>query len=142
MPAMHLVSTDFPAPLSPQRAVTCALGRSRSTPCRAWTAPKCLLMPRSLSSGSEAAGATAVADPGVGIRPVGPSCAATTSIASSLMPSAGLELYSTGIAPALSREHKEEPRRTRDGCGAAEGRGRDPRAVEFEASRGHEGRGN
>src|SRR5450759_1817760 len=49
---MHLVRTDLPAPLSPQRAVTCPAGRSRSTPYRAWTAPKCLLMPRSLSSGS------------------------------------------------------------------------------------------
>src|SRR5258708_18363740 len=54
MPAMHLVSTDLPAPLSPQSAVTCPAGTSRSTLVRAWTAPKCLSRPRILSSGSSA----------------------------------------------------------------------------------------
>src|SRR5215831_21104033 len=52
MPATHLVSTDFPAPLSPQSAVTCPSGRSRSTADRACTGPKCLSRPRTLNSGS------------------------------------------------------------------------------------------
>ena len=47
--------TDLPAPLSPHSAVTWPAGRSRSTSYSAWTAPKCLPMPRSLSSGSSAA---------------------------------------------------------------------------------------
>src|SRR5262245_34808946 len=55
MPAMHLVSTDFPAPLSPQRPVTCPAGRSRSTSVSACTGPKCLSRPRTLSRGSSAA---------------------------------------------------------------------------------------
>jgi len=45
MPATVLVRTDLPAPLSPQRAVTCPAGRSRLTSNSACTAPKCLLMP-------------------------------------------------------------------------------------------------
>src|ERR1700694_4122357 len=52
MPAMHLVRTDLPAPLSPQSAVTCPAGRSRSTLYSAWTGPKCFSTPRSLSNGS------------------------------------------------------------------------------------------
>src|SRR5256885_4056583 len=50
MPAMHLVSTVFPAPLSPHRPVTCPAGTSRSTPVSACTAPKCLSRPRTSSS--------------------------------------------------------------------------------------------
>src|SRR6266480_7749316 len=54
MPAMHLVRTDFPAPLSPQRAVTCPAYRSRSTFVSACTGPKCLSTPRALKRGSAA----------------------------------------------------------------------------------------
>src|SRR5262245_5382152 len=49
---MQRVSTDFPAPLSPQRPVTWPAGRSRFTPYRACTGPKCLSIPRSFSRGS------------------------------------------------------------------------------------------
>src|SRR6266581_5709714 len=61
MPAMHLVSTVLPAPLSPHRAVTCLGGMSRSTWYSAWTGPKCLSSPRILSNGSPAALAWATA---------------------------------------------------------------------------------
>ncbi len=59
---MHLIRTDFPAPLSPASAVTCPAGMSRSTSVRARTGPKFLLMPRSRSSGSPASSDEAVAD--------------------------------------------------------------------------------
>src|SRR2546421_375138 len=61
MPAMHLVSTVLPAPLSPHRAVTCPCGMSRSTWYSAWTGPKCLSSPRIFSNGSPAALAWATA---------------------------------------------------------------------------------
>src|SRR5450631_39265 len=61
MPAMHLVSTDLPAPLSPHSAVTLPDGRSRSTWYSAWTAPKCLSSSLTLRSGSVVAGAGATA---------------------------------------------------------------------------------
>src|SRR6267378_3167558 len=60
MPAMHLVSTVLPAPLSPHRAVTCPGGTSRSTWYRAWTGPKCLSSSRILSSGSPVATAAVI----------------------------------------------------------------------------------
>src|SRR5579859_2479896 len=53
---MHLVSTDLPAPLSPQSAVTSPAGRSRSTLLSASTGPKCFSRPRALRSGSALAG--------------------------------------------------------------------------------------
>src|SRR5207247_3298629 len=49
---MHLINTDFPAPLSPASAVTCPDGTSRSTPTSACTGPPFLLVPRSRRSGS------------------------------------------------------------------------------------------
>src|SRR5438034_3172500 len=52
IPAIHLISTDLPAPLSPASAVTCPDGTSRSTPTSACTGPKFLLIPRSRRSGS------------------------------------------------------------------------------------------
>src|SRR6266852_5519904 len=55
MPAMHLVRTVLPAPLSPQSAVTFPYGRSRSTWYSACTGPKCLSSSRILSSGSPVA---------------------------------------------------------------------------------------
>src|SRR5256885_10374710 len=51
MPATHLTSVDFPAPLSPTRAMTSPVRTSKSTPRRACTAPKRLCTPRSSSSG-------------------------------------------------------------------------------------------
>src|SRR5713101_1047601 len=68
IPAMVLIRTDFPAPLSPARAVTWPAGTSRSTLTSAWTAPKLLLMPRKPSSGWLALAATGSAsaiDPSV-----------------------------------------------------------------------------
>ena len=52
---MPLIRVLLPAPLSPTRAVTRPGVTSRSTPCRTWTAPKLLLMPRSCSSGAPTA---------------------------------------------------------------------------------------
>src|SRR5215211_2867483 len=46
------MSTDFPAPLSPARAVTWPAGTSRLTSTSARTGPKLLLTPRRLSSGT------------------------------------------------------------------------------------------
>src|SRR5690348_16895062 len=40
MPAMHLIVTDLPAPLSPIRAVTWPAGISKFTSESAWTGPK------------------------------------------------------------------------------------------------------
>src|SRR5262249_46448312 len=72
MPAMHLMSTDFPAPLSPASAVTFPAGRSRSTSRSACTATKCLLMPRRRSSGacspSVSVTVDSLLDPGDGAR--------------------------------------------------------------------------
>src|ERR1700684_4134795 len=50
IPDTVLISVDFPAPLSPIKAVTCPAGMSRSTCWRACTAPKLLVMPRKLNS--------------------------------------------------------------------------------------------
>src|SRR4051812_7011659 len=50
MPATHLISVLFPAPLSPTRAVTSPGRTSKSTSRRTWTAPKLLLIPRRDSS--------------------------------------------------------------------------------------------
>src|SRR5437870_2097369 len=76
MPAMHLVSTDLPAPLSPHNAVTLPEGRSRSTWYSAWTGPKCLSSPRTLSSGAS----------------VGPGSATAAVISAALSPVASWEL--------------------------------------------------
>src|SRR5450756_671536 len=97
---MHLVRTDLPAPLSPHSAVTCPAGRSRSTPDSAWTAPKCLLIPRNLSNGSAPPAAFAIVrPPGAGAAPVGssirvndipltPICARAAALGSFLLRSA------------------------------------------------------
>src|SRR5438270_13748112 len=61
MPAMHLVNTVLPAPLSPHSAVTCPDGRSRLTWYRAWTGPKCLSRSWTWSSGSVVATGSALA---------------------------------------------------------------------------------
>ena len=51
LPAMILTSVDLPAPLSPISPSTSPRPRSRSIPCSAWMAPKCLEMPRRLRTG-------------------------------------------------------------------------------------------
>src|SRR4051812_35802854 len=51
MPAMHLISVDLPAPLSPTSARTSPACTSRSTSVSAWTEPKDLWTPRSSRSG-------------------------------------------------------------------------------------------
>src|SRR5918911_608630 len=51
MPAMHLMSVDLPAPLSPTRAITSPARTLKSTWVRACTAPNDLEMPRSSSTG-------------------------------------------------------------------------------------------
>ena len=40
MPAMHLMSVDLPAPLSPTSAITSPARTSKSTSVSAWTEPK------------------------------------------------------------------------------------------------------
>src|SRR5918999_693398 len=45
MPAMHLISVDLPAPLSPTSAMTSPLRTWKSTSNSAWTAPKLLETP-------------------------------------------------------------------------------------------------
>src|SRR6478735_3669065 len=55
MPEISLTSVDFPAPLSPTRATTSWAWTSNWMSVRAWTAPKCLLTPRSSRSGTLAA---------------------------------------------------------------------------------------
>src|SRR3954454_13312619 len=57
MPAMHLISVDFPAPLSPTSAITSPARTSKSTSVRAWTEPKLFVIPFITRSG---AGARAV----------------------------------------------------------------------------------
>src|SRR3954464_14102261 len=54
IPATHLISVDFPAPLSPTRAMTSPSRTSKSTSVSAWTDPKCFEIPRSSSSGDPA----------------------------------------------------------------------------------------
>src|SRR4249919_2153293 len=49
MPAMALTNVDFPAPLSPTRATTSPGRTSKSTSLSAWTGPKLLLTPFSVS---------------------------------------------------------------------------------------------
>src|SRR3982074_735951 len=61
MPAMHLVRTVLPAPLSPHNAVTWPGGRSRSTRYSACTGPKCLSSSRTFSNGSSVARCSATA---------------------------------------------------------------------------------
>src|SRR5438270_3327190 len=51
MPAMHLMSVDLPAPLSPTRAITSPARTSKSTSASACTEPKDLVRPRSSRSG-------------------------------------------------------------------------------------------
>src|SRR5918912_3625673 len=51
MPAMHLMSVDLPAPLSPTRAITSPARTLKSTWVRACTAPNDLEMPRSSNTG-------------------------------------------------------------------------------------------
>ena len=70
MPAMHLISVDLPAPLSPTSAMTSPLRTSKSTSARACTEPKLFETPRSSSVGVSVAIAafmTAGAE-GVGAR--------------------------------------------------------------------------
>src|SRR5436309_8127141 len=52
MPAMHLISVVFPAPLSPTSAVTSPARTTKSTSCSTWTGPKLLFTPRSCRIGS------------------------------------------------------------------------------------------
>src|SRR6266513_684153 len=52
MPATHLMSVDFPAPLSPTSAITSPSRTSKSTACNAWTQPNCLETPRSSRVGA------------------------------------------------------------------------------------------
>src|SRR3954452_23630172 len=52
MPAMHLISVDLPAPLSPTSAMTSPGATWKSTWYRAWTAPKLFDTPRSSRIGS------------------------------------------------------------------------------------------
>src|SRR5581483_8550251 len=54
MPAMHLISVDLPAPLSPPSAITSPRRTSKSTSVRAWTEPKDLDTPRSSRRGVSA----------------------------------------------------------------------------------------
>src|SRR3954447_10466853 len=61
MPAMVLIVTDLPAPLSPTSAVTWPAGTSRATSVRAWTGPKLLRIFSSRSRGVAASLATASA---------------------------------------------------------------------------------
>src|SRR5207248_6210440 len=51
MPAMHLISVDLPAPLSPTSAITSPWRTSKSTSVSAWTEPNDLEIARSSSSG-------------------------------------------------------------------------------------------
>src|SRR5215211_1449230 len=51
MPAMHLISVDLPAPLSPTSAITSPERTSKSTSVNASTEPKLLRMPRASSVG-------------------------------------------------------------------------------------------
>src|SRR5215218_11030438 len=51
MPAMHLISVDLPAPLSPTRAMTSPGDTWKSTSNSAWTAPKLLETPCSSRTG-------------------------------------------------------------------------------------------
>src|SRR6187551_930991 len=51
MPAMHLISVDLPAPLSPTRAITSPARTSKSTPSSAVTDPKLFETPRVSSLG-------------------------------------------------------------------------------------------
>src|ERR671911_282616 len=51
MPAMHLISVDLPAPLSPTRAMTSPRETWKSTSNSAWTAPKLFETPCSSRTG-------------------------------------------------------------------------------------------
>src|SRR6478736_6356492 len=51
MPAMHLISVDLPAPLSPTRAITSPARTSKSTLSSAVTGPKLFERPRVSSTG-------------------------------------------------------------------------------------------
>src|SRR5690242_8781568 len=51
VPAMHLISVDLPAPLSPTSAITSPARTSKSTSLSASTEPNVLVMPRSSRSG-------------------------------------------------------------------------------------------
>src|SRR5918999_5521937 len=51
MPAMHLISVDLPAPLSPTSAMTSPWDTWKSTSNSAWTAPKLLETPTSSRTG-------------------------------------------------------------------------------------------
>ena len=64
MPATHLISVDFPAPLSPTSAITSPARTSKSTSVSAWTEPKLFEMPRHLEQGRWLAAGSSV-DAGV-----------------------------------------------------------------------------
>src|SRR5215217_8141730 len=51
IPAMHLISVDLPAPLSPTRAMTSPAATRKSTWYSAWTAPNRFETPRSSRTG-------------------------------------------------------------------------------------------
>src|SRR5512147_3118783 len=56
----------LPAPLRPRSIVSPARGTSKSTPCRMWYWPMCVLTPASASSGSGIAG-TSLCDAEIGL---------------------------------------------------------------------------
>src|SRR5436190_24253277 len=51
VPAMHLISVDLPAPLSPTSAITSPCRTSKSTSLSAWTEPNDFVTPRSWRRG-------------------------------------------------------------------------------------------
>src|SRR5207248_5060893 len=56
MPAMHLISVDLPAPLSPTSAITSPLRTSKSTSVSACTEPNDFETPRSSRRGASLTG--------------------------------------------------------------------------------------
>src|SRR5919106_2554469 len=64
MPAMHLISVDFPAPLSPTSAMTSPERTSKSTSTSACTEPKLFDTPRVSSVGVETAACVGVGSAG------------------------------------------------------------------------------
>src|SRR5262245_26442681 len=58
MPATHLISVDFPAPLSPTSAITSPARTSKSTSVSACTEPKLFVIPLISSSGARSLSAS------------------------------------------------------------------------------------
>ena len=70
MPAMHLISVDLPAPLSPTSAMTSPARTSKSTSVSASTEPKLLRIPRASSIGVAEAVVVGVGSAVVGHRQI------------------------------------------------------------------------